>query len=264
MRQFLVKPDPYIRRAGHLDAAVVERHVPGAPAFMRGLRAAFVSDTHVLKRSTRPEIDALAEKIAAASPDILLLGGDYSEQVEDVERLFGALRGVVPPLGGYGVIGNNDAETWKGRLDRLGAVMRKAGCEMLVNGQVHFKHNGGTIWIGGVDEHLHGTPDAQGLYPEAPAPDIYRVLLSHYPVMPAVKPDLLLCGHTHGGQFNLMGLTPFSIGFERFKRPRVSALAVAGLHDIDGVKVFVSKGIGASRLQLRVCVRPEIDLLVFG
>lgn len=263
MYQHFPRADRYFARCGHLNTFVHERRVNGAPPFMRGLRAAYVSDTHVLRRTRDSEIDALAETVASLNPQLLLLGGDYADRAEDAVRLFKAFGALRAPMGGFGVIGNNDAEAWTGRLDDLRALMARAGVEMLVNGCVRLPIRGGTLHIAGVDEFKFGKPNARGLYPKASGKDEYRLLLSHYPVMPAVAPDLMLCGHTHGGQFNLLGLTPFAVGFERLKPPRVPTLAISGEYDIDGMKLIVSKGIGASRLQLRVGVRPEIELLRF-
>ena len=263
MYQHFPRPDRYCGPCGHLNAFVHERRIDGAPGFLRGLRAVFVSDTHVLRRTTGAEIDALVDRVAALSPQMLLLGGDYADDGADAVRLFEAFGRLRVPLGGFGVIGNNDAEAWTGRLDALKAVMARAGIEMLVNGCVHLPLNGGTLHIAGVDEFKNGKPNALGLYPDAPCKDEYRLLLSHYPVMPAVRPELMLCGHTHGGQFNLLGLTPFAVGFERLKPPRVPTLAISGQFQLGGMKLIISKGIGASRLQLRVGVRPEIELLRF-
>lgn len=264
MYQHFSRPDRYLSRCGHLDVTLVERPIGGAPSFMRGMRALFVADTHVLPRTTRADLDALMGRIAGAKPDMLLLGGDYSDAAGDTVRFFEAMEGIRPPLGSYAVIGNNDAEAWAGRLDELRAIMARQGCELLCNGAVRVPRNGGTIHIAGVDEYKFGGPDAAGLLPEAPRPDAYRILLSHYPVLTPLRPELMLCGHTHGGQFNLLGLTPFAIGFERLNRPRRASAAISGLREIDGMKLLVTKGIGASRIQLRIGVRPEMELLVFG
>ena len=263
MYQLFPRPDRYLARCGSLCATVHEHRVGGAPGFLRGLRAVFAADVHVLRRTTSDQLNALAGRIAALSPDLLLLGGDYGDRSEDAVRLFDALAAVRPPLGSYGVIGNNDAEAWDGRLEALCGCMSNAGVKLLINNATRLEIGGGTLWIAGVDEYKHGRPDPSGLYPEAPVQGGYRILLSHYPVMPDPAPDLMLCGHTHGGQFNLLGVTPFALGFERLRPPRVHALAVSGLHDIGGMKLLVSKGIGASRLQFRAGVQPEIDLLVF-
>ncbi len=261
MYQLFTRPDLYCARTGHLYACVHERAIDGAPAFMRGLRILFAADFHVLPRAGDAEIDALMARMAALKPDIVLLGGDYSDAAEGALRLFEALTGLRAPLGVYGVIGNNDAEAWTSARE-LRRAMARAGCRLLVNQSVKLRLNGGTLYIGGVDEHRYGAPHYEGLYPEAPSPDAYRVLLSHYPCRPALSPDLMLSGHTHGGQFNVLGLTPFLIGFERLSR-RPRSIAISGLLNIGNMKLLVSKGIGASRVQLRVGVRPEIDLLTF-
>ncbi len=262
MYQHFSPPDLYCARAGRLDAFVHERAISGAPAFMHGLRALFASDIHVLPRTRDAEIGALVARMAALEPDIALLGGDYSDTAEDALRLFEALTELRAPLGTYGVIGNNDAEAWPSARE-LRRAMARAGCRLLSNQSERLRVNGGTLYIGGVDEHRYGAPHYEGLYPVAPSPLAYRVLLSHYPCRPALAPDLMLSGHTHGGQFNVLGLTPFVIGFERLSR-RPRSIAIAGLMDVGNMKLLVSKGVGASRVQLRVGVRPEIELLTFA
>jgi predicted MPP superfamily phosphohydrolase len=257
------KPDLYCARCGHLDAVVTTHRIGGAPPYMRGLRAVFVADAHVRVRTTQADLDGLADRIASAQPQLLLLGGDYADKAEDCVRFFKCLEKLTVPLGGYGVVGNNDAEAWSGNMRELRRVMARARCRLLINQSVQIPCNGGVIRVGGIDEYRYGHPlDTRGTGGHKGAND-YRILLSHYPVLPKQGADLMLCGHTHGGQFNLLGLTPYAIGFERFNRPRRASVAVAGLHDIDGMKLLVSKGIGASRIQLRVGVRPEINLLVF-
>ena len=256
------KPDKFFARCGRLDCAVHEWRVDGAPAFLRGVRALFISDTHVLKRTSQADIRALADRAAALAPDILLLGGDYADRADDALRLFEVFGSLKPPLGAYGVLGNNDAEAWAD-VNGLRGAMARAGVKLLVNEATTLSVNGGRLILGGVDEHKLGRPDARGLLPETSAPDAYRVLLSHYPCQPKVPCELMLSGHTHGGQFNLLGLTPFSIGFERLFRKDIRAMAVSGLHETGGMKLLVSKGIGASRIQWRVGVRPEIDWISF-
>ena len=263
MHQHFSKPDLYVGRCGNLDAVVTAHAIDGAPSFMRGLRLMFAADLHVLRRTTRSELDALVDRMAAAKPDLLLLGGDYSDQADDCVRFFDALGRLSFPLGSFGVIGNNDAEAWADDLKGLRRVMAGAGCRLLINQAVNIPLRGGVLIIGGVDEYRYGHPHPELLRFGKDTRNSYRVLLSHYPVLPEQPSDLMLCGHTHGGQFNLLGLSPYAIGFERFSKPRRASVAIAGLHDIDGMKLLVSKGVGASRLQWRVGVRPEINLLTF-
>ena len=66
MLQRFSRPDPYLRRCGRLDCDVHEWRIDGAPAFMRGLRALFVTDTHVQPDTTDDEIRAFGEAVAAS------------------------------------------------------------------------------------------------------------------------------------------------------------------------------------------------------
>ena len=262
MYQFFSRPDRWLRRCGDLRCAVVERRIPGAPDFMRGLRALFITDVHAGPRATDADMDAFAGRIAALAPDVLLWGGDFSESSAHAQRLFDRLRGIKPPLGSYAVAGNNDREAWPD-VEALRRAMAGAGMALLLNESETVEVRGGRLIIAGVDEARYGRPDFRGLYPADPSPSRFRVLLSHYPVPPKAMPDLMLCGHTHGGQFNLLGVTPYTVGFERLGDFGRSPRFIAGLHRSGGGRVFVGKGIGASRLPLRVGVRPEIDLFLF-
>lgn len=263
MNQFFSRPDAWLSRCGDLRCQVTETVVPEAPAFLRGLRVVFAADLHVLKRTTQKDLDALASRIRSLRPGLILLGGDYADRAEDCVRLFRALRPFEAPLGCFGVVGNNDREAWP-EIDDLRRAMAEAGARLLVNEAATLPYGGGALCLAGLDEYRYGDPRPEGLLPGEASPDRYRVLLSHFawPVSP--MPELMLCGHTHGGQFNLLGLTPFSIGFERILCRGAPSVFIDGLHEKCGGRMLVSKGVGASRIQLRVCVRPEIHLLRFG
>ena len=72
------------------------------------------------------------------------------------------------------------------------------------------------------------------------------------------RPDLQLSGHTHGGQFNVLGITPYTFFFE----PRRHAW-VSGECTLGGVRTIVSNGIGMSRVTLRVGAPPQVHLVRF-
>ena len=259
--QFFSKPDCYCAPCRDHRCAVTGHHI-SAPAFMRGVTALFIADVHALSTTPDAAMTALKEKAAALRPGLLLLGGDYSDKPGPAERLFERLAAIPAPLGRFGVVGNNDREAFPD-IDRLRRIMARAGVELLINEARTLRVNGGTLTVAGLDEYRHGAPDAAGLYPDHPSPDCFRLLLSHYPRRVDPMPDLMLCGHTHGGQFNLLGVTPYTVGFERLFARRRASRFIAGLHPLDSGQVLVSKGIGASRIPLRVGVRPEIELLRF-
>ena len=262
MYQFFTRPDAYLGRCGHLRYAVSTRHIPGAPAFLRGIRMLFVTDIHVLPRTADGDMRRFWDGLARLEPDILLMGGDYADDAEDARRLFAHKAGWDPPLGSYGVAGNNDTEAWDS-LDALRDCMAQAGCALLVNRSEAIGLKGGTLWIAGVDDHYHGHPDCAGLYPQRDGRS-WRVLLSHYPRPADPAPDMILSGHTHGGQFNLLGVTPYTLGFERILGKHPSPVVIAGLRRFHGTPMLVSRGVGSSRLHWRVGVRPEVELITFS
>lgn len=256
-KQFFSRPDFYMTHTGDLKHYVEIVEISGAPAFMTGIRAAFISDIHLTRQTTETHIQALMDSLKKINPDILLMGGDYADYFEDAERFYDALEAIVPKLGKFAVLGNNDVyKDLPPETTRI--AMEKRDIRLLVNESVNISVAGGEICVAGVDEHLKGKPDARGLYADRASDNRYRILLSHFPCMPGVLPDLMLSGHTHGGQFNALGITPFTVGFERIMARHYSSVAIAGLHDMDGAALFVGKGIGASRLQWRIGVRPEI------
>lgn len=263
MNQFFSRPDRCLTRCGSLSATIVESHIPHAPSFLNGLRALFIADVHVVPSTLDADLQNFAVRLCAMAPDILLLGGDYADTSEQTLRFLNALRAFRPPLGAYAVLGNNDREAWP-NLSALERAMSDAGIYLLVNRAKTLRLQGGNLIIAGSDEAKYGEPAVHGLYPEKTAPDIYRLLLFHQPCLPAVMPDLMLSGHTHGGQFNLLGVTPYTIGFERlFRGRRDAVLRIAGMAPLGDGWMLVSKGIGASRIPLRIGVRPEMNLLCF-
>ena len=227
--------------------------IGGAPAWMRGIRALFVSDVHLRSKVSDAKLNALIDVIHSAQADLLLLGGDYAETDADCARFFQALSACDFPLGAYAVPGNNDPR----ETEVLANMMAPARVVLLKNRCAQVNLNGNRLEIGGCDERKFGFPRTRNLFSARAG---YRILLSHYPARPDCACELMLSGHTHAGQFNLLGLTPYSIGFEHSFRH----LAIRGLHRVDDMQLLVGNGIGVSRLPLRVGASPRIYLLEFG
>lgn len=217
---------------------------------MRGIRALFVSDVHLRASVNDARLNSLIDRIAAQNADLLLLGGDYSEGSSQCARFFGALARLHFPLGIYGIPGNNDDPA------ALEGHMSRARAQLLINRSICVPLSGGKLLLGGCDEYKYGQPQTKNLF----SGDGYRILLSHMPVLPDCGCELMLCGHTHGGQMNFFGLTPYSIGFEY----PMKQLAVRGLNCLGSMYLAVCSGIGVSRIPLRFGARSEILLLEFA
>lgn len=224
-------------------------HAFPCPA-LAGMKLAFFSDIHASPRFSDAAMEALLARVAALEADVVCIGGDFAEDEESLARLLRFFPLLSPPLGVYACLGNNDCE-----LPGF-ARMLEGHARLLVNGSVLLEG----LRLGGVDERKHGHPRPEAIFPHDGASA--RVLLSHYPVAcdfgAGARPDLQLCGHTHGGQFNVLGITPYTFFFE----PRRHAW-VSGECTLGGVRSIVSNGIGMSRVTLRVGAPPQVHLVRF-
>lgn len=233
---------------------------------LAGLRLLFVTDIHMNRLFTEGHLEALLGQMEQQSPDLILWGGDFAETPELQRRFFQLVKRLRPPLGSFAVLGNNDVEN--ATPQQLRKMAREAGIRLLVNESVRVKTTQSNLFIIGLDEPKHGTPDLA--LPNAPAEsDEFRILLVHSPLAlramganPANPPDLILTGHTHGGQISLFGLTPYHFGYERalFQKH----FFVSGQHSVGHSLLLVSNGIGSSTLPLRIGTPPELHLIIFS
>lgn len=260
MNRYFPRMDWHISTPSHAGIAVTEHLISDAPAGLNGLKALFASDFHMRKGMDPNRIVSLMNDCGA---DLILLGGDFSDTRDEALRLFRTFRKLHAPLGIFSAKGNNDTEAFPLEEDLCQAA-NDFGCRLPVNNCYPLTYNGVRILIGGIDEYRHGRPDYVRVFRKEVKTD-YRILLSHYPILPqgAEPPHLMLSGHTHGGQFNALGLNPYSIGFERMKKSNFPPALVSGMTKIGSTTLIVSKGIGVSRIPLRIGVRPEIHLLKF-
>lgn len=253
---FFTRPDLYFAKSTRVDPVVSTLTLP-APSGWHGRTALFVSDIHL-----RNGMDAerLTDQMVSVQADLILLGGDYADTRSEALRLFRAFRRLRAPLGIFAVCGNNDIEAF-GSHEALAEAFSSFGARLLVNQSQPVDG----VWIGGVDECRYGTPYYPCVFPPE-VPSQRRILISHYPLckgLTQAHPALMLSGHTHGGQFNAFGLTPYSIGFECFGSHSRRPALVSGAKRFDETLLLVSKGIGGSRIPLRVGVRPEIHRISF-
>ena len=264
MKRFWTRPEWYWNFGQNALPQVEETtvYLQYAPAAWEGMTALFVSDIHLGPFAGREFARSLAEVIRGVDAQILLLGGDYSEEGELLKFFFECMAKIAFPLGKFAVLGNNDSEcAEKDHLDFCKEA-EKGGIRILKNEQAELHFQGGRILLGGIDECKWGRPDAKHLFKDAGEND-GRILLSHYPMslrnkkmFGDIKPEVILSGHTHGGQFNLAGFTPYSLGYEAKYR---------GLSHVKGWrgKELVSSGIGCSKFPIRIGTRPMIHRIRF-
>lgn len=231
---------------------VVRVHA-GAPG-----RIVFVTDPHI-RRNSLSMADTVARTVCGLHPELVLLGGDYGEfdggATAFFERLGASLKGI--PM--FGVPGNNDDARFDGNRETLFALMRRNGVTPLVNQSARLTLNGRTVEIAGADDVYLHEPSAKGLFSRDGR--AYRILLSHAPLkslLDDASPDLMLSGHTHGGQINVCGLTCYALlRYEHW----LEFTHIAGEKRVGNTLCVVSRGIGTSKYPIRFGARAEIHLI---
>lgn len=227
----------------------------GGPA-LDGLRVALIADVHVGKHMSLDEAREIVTLANTASPDLILLAGDYVSQADAITRaLVEVFRSLRAPLGVYAVLGNHDY--WANAPAMLD-LFAGAGVEFLTNRHVILQRNGRPLCIAGVDDLMAGEPDLAAAL-DGVDPDTPRLLVCHNPDyldrMPRdLRVDLALCGHTHGGQVCLPLLGPPVL-------PVHNRAYAAGLAQAPSCPVYVSRGLGMVSIPVRFNCRPELPLL---
>ncbi|MGB9979247.1 metallophosphoesterase [Methanobacterium sp.] len=225
------------------------------PAQFDGKKIIFISDVHL---GSWPFFDQkrtedLVNQINALHPDIILLGGDYvSDEVPYVNSSFTELSKLNAPLGVYGVLGNNDP-----RNESLEAI-KNTNITYIGNKGLWIEDHGARIRIGGVGDMLTDTQDQYSSIGDANESN-FVMIVSHnpdfFPLLDRSKVDLMLSGHTHGGQITFFGLWAPIIHSQYGNKYRT------GVIKENNTTLVVSNGIGTIMLPMRFFAHPQIIIL---
>jgi predicted MPP superfamily phosphohydrolase len=225
------------------------------PGTRRPLRIAFASDLHIGPLTPRRLLDDAFAHLTALAPDVLLLGGDYVylEATPAVADELASRLAAVPAGLKLAVMGNHDLWT---RHELLEDGLRRGGARVLVNEAVALPPPWQDVAIVGLDEPWTGTVDVERAFAGAQGAGL-SIVLAHapegYPFIQGRGAKLMLCGHTHGGQVALP--TRPIVVHGRFGRRWP-----AGLYELPDLHLFVSRGVGAVEIPLRVHAPPDVSL----
>lgn len=250
------------------QSAQLDRRRIALPPSLRALKSRtilFMTDLHASPMFPPRALERLIDQANALRPDLALLGGDLAETAQDQAEALPILARLSAPLGVYTVMGNNDYQHAQINGRALTDCLRDAGIKTLIDSEAVIPVDGCRIRIAGLNVYDKKTRAESPYFADSDERD-FRIVMAHYPQsIPlhsgecAAPPQLGLAGHTHGGQFRLLGLTPFSIGFERGRQAHL--MPPAGWTDRCGFPVLVSNGVGVSRLPFRLNVPPQIHLI---
>lgn len=228
------------------------------------VRIALAGDFHT-RHGDGPRLQRIVEAIRQRSPDIVLLVGDFAFASSEphkntldlplMSKIFRALRN-----GGktkvYACLGNHDYAYGE---EKIRGMLENAGITVLEPGSARLKFGDNCeVFLGGTDNRHISYVDPKDI--PFPPEDFYGAALFvvHSPDLVVDLPreagyHLTLAGHTHGGQVCLPGRIPFVP-----HASRIGDQYAHGMFEEGGKDLFVTRGVGESRLRLRLFCPPEI------
>lgn len=248
-----------------IDVKPVDLHLPTLPEAFDGFNIVQLSDIH-LDEFTEPFMLRQAiDRINRLQPDMVLLTGDYvSFEITSREYCLraawkcGEMLRELECKQRYAILGNHDL--WLSGT-AVAEALRSNGIPVLQNASLPIEQDGGRVWLVGLDDPVCGKPD-----PETAVPSRLRdkakepvIMMCHAPdyadelvAQPAGRGvDVMLSGHTHGGQVRLplVGAMSLPIGGRKY---------VEGMFRVGNTQLYVNRGIGTVGVPFRFDCPPEI------
>ncbi len=227
---------------------------PALPRSFHGLRIAQVSDLH--NDPFGRDYSRLVRSLKAARPHMIAITGDLLDaRRTNIPRALNAARAMMTVAPCVYVKGNHEARIPDYPI--LEAGLRELGITVLRNESHMISRGDEAITLIGMDCPYGDEDYPFFLYDLCEEAVGFKLLLSHHPEQFHTYADagihLSLCGHTHGGQMRLpkVGgvIAPHQGFFPKYD---------AGLYELDGSKMIISRGLGNSLFPLRINNRPEL------
>jgi len=249
-----------------LEIIYLKITLPRLPAAFAGMKIVQISDIHFQEYTEAAFLDAIVRKVNAMAPDLVVLTGDFVSS-KPLPRRFSIglgyhcaelLSRLTCPLR-YAILGNHEALVGSHAITD---ALHTHGIPVLGNSFVPLERNGQRVWLGGIKDALEDKPDLDDALPAGRSEREPVILLAHEPDFAdhAVgrQVDLVLSGHTHGGQILLPLLPPLLL-------PDMGIKYVHGLFRMrDGMQLYVNRGIGAVTLPFRFRCQPEITVITLA
>ncbi|HCN60891.1 metallophosphoesterase [Mammaliicoccus fleurettii] len=223
------------------------------------LKIVHISDLHLGYYSTLEYLHQLVLLINKQEADIVCFTGDCFDNIKyasfDPYLVIPLFRTIQSKYGKFFVPGNHDYGS--NSIQIVLNIIKKSGFQLLLNDYYKIVTPAGNILIHGIDDICFGQPNFNSSFQLADGPIAYRIGLMHEPdKVKLLDPniDLVLSGHTHGGQVRVP-----KIG--ALYTPTFGKKYIQGLYHIRRQQhLFVNKGIGMTRLPIRIFCSPEIGI----
>jgi predicted MPP superfamily phosphohydrolase len=237
--------------------------IDNLPGVFRNFRIAQISDIHFDEFSEPSFVRRVIAQVNSLEPDLVLLTGDYISFTpmprDFVLKAMGRCAEVMHEIAcpqRFAVMGNHDSFLGAPTIE---PILAEFDIPLLVNRHVPIERAGQRMWLCGIHDPVTHVPDLDRSIPERPdgpvllmshGPDYADELLAH----PRGKlVDLMLSGHTHGGQVRIPFLPALHlpVGGQKY---------VEGLFRLGRMQLYVNRGIGTVGLPFRLNCPPEVTL----
>jgi predicted MPP superfamily phosphohydrolase len=268
-----VIPPPLLRLAGvttsprfapELQVTRIDVRIADLPVQLDGLRITHLSDLHV----GPPGWNALrlaeaADAVRQFDPDIVVNTGDFIQGEPPIDRVIAAVEpfliaphdGVDGPVN-LAILGNHDYYAGEETRCALERALSDLDMRVLINDLACVRHDGAGLSIAGLSDR---EDRLDAMVEQLAGTERPRLVLLHEPDMaqrlPPGSADLVLAGHTHGGQITLPLLTGAIV--RRFCGSRY----IESFYRINDNPVYINRGLGCTGLPFRFRAAPEVTLL---
>jgi predicted MPP superfamily phosphohydrolase len=229
--------------------------LPRLPVEFDGYTIVQISDWHLGEGMTVERMLNVAKQIDMLMPDVLVLTGDMVGVIrpETLREMRRSLAALSARDGVFAILGNHDHYEDADRV--VSSINMVGNCRLLRNENAAIRRGKSTLYLAGLDDlsenyddldtALDGIPDGAAV-----------ILLAHEPDFAAEAANtgrvgLQLSGHTHGGQVR----API---FGALILPEWGQIYDQGLYDVNGMALYVNRGLGAGKINVRFNCRPEI------
>lgn len=253
---FLIEPEQF-------RVETVSLTLPRLSHGFSGLRLAQISDIHMGGWMNLERFQRVVDLVVAQKPDLLVITGDFligdhrvrfsQQSVEDLIVTLSPLAATIPT---FAILGNHDY--WSD-AETVRHVLNSSGIRDLTNTVFTLKHEDQNLHLCGVDDIWEGDVRLDEVIAHL-NDDSAAILLAHEPDFADISAatgrfDLQLSGHTHGGQVALPILGPPILPYLGRKYP-------SGLYKVGNMRQYTNRGVGMTRLTIRINCPPEITIFV--
>lgn len=234
------------------------------PTSFDGLKIVHFSDLHYTRVITDERVSDIVEEINLINPDVVFFTGDLVDTdknltEDEISFLIKSLSNINATYGKYAILGNHDIAN---NSEDIVNIYSESNFNLLDNEyDLIYSKNNDKIFIGGLNSVSHKLNDIDKImsyYDSNNNDNTYNIILIHESdyadniVNSYNNINLILAGHTHGGQVRLPYIGPLYT-------PQYGHKYVKGYYNLNGTSLYVTSGIGVSRYNFRLFNKPEIN-----